>query len=157
MKKKRFIRIAVLGVAIGIFLLSTPAAWGQGFGGGYGGSLMFPGGGSWGLMLPQNPCSIDPNFCRTITVPLERYRQWSPPKTKSKRLPDLRDAGRIISGCVIKDGVKYTADGGLENLTEQEVQLDTGKEHIILGPNTVLDGEGNLLRGYVIVGGQGIF
>lgn len=66
---------------------------------------------------------------------------------------------RIRSGYVVRDGVKYGADGSLENLTEWEVRLEAGIESagapaILLGPRARISGSGELVAGYVVVGNQ---
>jgi hypothetical protein len=63
---------------------------------------------------------------------------------------DPRGAGRIISGYVIRKGIKYTAEGIIENSTVQIALLDELEEPIILGPRAALTGKGRILTGYLI-------
>lgn len=180
MKKTKSIMAAISGVIIGASLLSTSVTRGQGLRGPLlcSGACMNPYRPPY--PLPTVP-HLGQQYFRGYAPAPEPLEEDSKPKLSVRRdndgktteitnfteketelenglilgpnaSLDLSDAGRIISGYVIKDGIKYTDEGGLENLTEQEVQLDMGKEHVILGPKTALDGEGNLHRGYIIVG-----
>jgi hypothetical protein len=66
---------------------------------------------------------------------------------------------RILSGYVVRDGVKYRADGSFENLTDREVRLEEGAERdaastILLGPRARINSDGMLVAGYVVIGAQ---
>lgn len=172
---------AVSGVVIGAFLLSTPVAWGQAIpsglpGGWRGGGLP---GGRRGVGLPPSPSGVLPRAEEPRYEPLPDEPELSVSQDDSRKVLevtnlteeevklengltlgpraslDLRGTERIISGYVIRNGVKYTAEGTVENLTEKVVLLDGGSEEpVILGPKAVLDSEGKPLAGYMIFAGR---
>lgn len=66
---------------------------------------------------------------------------------------------RILSGYVVRDGVRYRADGSVENLTDREVRLEESAARgatstIVLGPRARINSDGILVAGYVVIGAQ---
>lgn len=62
--------------------------------------------------------------------------------------------GQVVRGYLVRNGVKVTMKGEMENTTNQEVRLPVQGHVVLLGPYARLSNKQRVLRGWVSIDGK---